>query len=252
MVSGKLFDNNSLAEMSSLTKGIPMFGVVYICYVGIVIVVYVYKSQSSRRIDPNSPSVNIGSIDAANVNIIEIEHHFQSLNISVVNDNLVDAEEDKKYTEENEHLRSLLGGSDDIELDIEEAVTTNDAPSQCKRTIGLIRRLISAPIKQIFRSVIPSLQGALANVNHMGNSLPPSRNAQPVSLRRAIFSLIMSIIFISISATAIITICESLISNLGLETATIGATLVAFGTEVNNKYRLVPLNYRLTNFTYTF
>lgn len=65
-----------------------------------------------------------------------------------------------------------------------------------------------------------------------GTSSPTDKNAEKVPLWRAILVLVVSIVCIGFLAGAIVSLSEGIVRRMGIDTSTLGATLVALGAEV--------------------
>ena len=92
-----------------------------------------------------------------------------------------------------------------------------------------VRNTATAPIDFVIRSLIPSLHA------------PGTDKNVPVPFNRAIGCLTVSICLIAVEAWFIITISEVLIKAIGAGTSTIGATLVALGSEIPDTISSIAL-----------
>ena len=132
------------------------------------------------------------------------------------------------------HISGMQTFSAEIE-DIEEAVPASVASSSWHRFYEYITRIVAVPIRWVFHYTFPSL-----HPTDTFSALVPSQdhiatvvNHEAVPLWRACAVLFASIVCISLLASLIVAISESFVSNLGIGTATMGATLVALGSEVS-------------------
>lgn len=123
-------------------------------------------------------------------------------------------------------ILSLNSSSIDIEEDIEMATIPSVETGPIERFFELGNICISTPIRETLKNLLPKLHHTHSNMHHHLHS------SQPVPFWRALLCFGMSIVTISVLASIIVAISESLISSMQLETATVGATLVAFGSEV--------------------
>lgn len=96
--------------------------------------------------------------------------------------------------------------------DIEQAVITSSVAS---RSLDQLNRIMTYPIRWVFQQVFPSLD-----------------TVAPVPLRTVTGVLLLSIVFISITASAIVSLSEALVQSLDIGSSTMGATLVALGAEI--------------------
>lgn len=126
------------------------------------------------------------------------------------------------------HLTTLdISSNSDVEQeDIEDATLPSVESGPIERVLDFANRCISTPIREILKNILPKLHPTHTNIQHH------SHLSQLVPFWRAVFCFLSSIMVISILASCIVAVSESMISALNLETATVGATLVAFGSEV--------------------
>lgn len=154
-------------------------------------------------------------------------------------------------------LQQLQAG--DLEEDIEAVqVTNNTASTSIEAVAEAINRTMSAPIREILRHLLPRLQSESIvplshSVNNSNNSNNPSgdHHSGAVPLWRAILCLVASIFAISLLASTIVAVSESFIVSLHLDSSTVGATLVAFGSEVSLQLVVYHLLYLTTSFPFT-
>lgn len=116
--------------------------------------------------------------------------------------------------------------SGDLEEDIESASIPSVESGVIERFFEMTNRCFSTPIREVLRNILPKLH-PLQHASGVQDNL-----SQYVPLWRAVLCLAMSVLCISLLASTIVAISESLISNMSLDSATVGATLVAFGSEV--------------------
>lgn len=117
--------------------------------------------------------------------------------------------------------------------DIEEAIPPSISSSSLQRSYEYVSRFVSVPIRWLFHHAFPSLHPSEASLPfNPSASAPEEISHELVPLWRACSVLFASILCISILASVIVVISESFVSNLGIGTATMGATLVALGSEV--------------------
>lgn len=110
-----------------------------------------------------------------------------------------------------------------VEEDIEEASSPSAESSFYSRTLDHFNRLMMMPIRWTLSRILPSLH----------SSPSPAGEEDFVPLWKVSTVLGMSIVFISISASVIVTFSEALVQSLNIDSSTIGATLVALGAEVS-------------------
>jgi Ca2+/Na+ antiporter len=143
----------------------------------------------------------------------------------------------------------------DREEDIEELGGERESTAW-SRTYDSLNVLLGQPIRLVFKYTLPALHptpppslplSPTQSSHDCENPMPPSlplsstlsngslspSNPNYVPLSRALSILALSVLCISLLASAIVVISESFISRLGIGTATMGATLVALGSEVS-------------------
>ena len=79
---------------------------------------------------------------------------------------------------------------------------------------------------------IDIMPSRVADKDLISASAAAAAASAPVPLWRAIFVLVACVGYVGILASIIVSICERLVGVLGIGTSTIGATLVALGSEV--------------------
>jgi Ca2+/Na+ antiporter len=135
------------------------------------------------------------------------------------------------------HLTTLdISSNSDVEQeDIEDATLPSVESGPIERVLDFANRCISTPIREILKNILPKLHPTHTNIQHH------SHLSQLVPFWRAVFCFLSSILVISILASCIVAVSESMISALNLETATVGATLVAFGSEIPDTISSIAL-----------
>jgi Ca2+/Na+ antiporter len=129
----------------------------------------------------------------------------------------------------------LLG--DDVE-DLAESENNQLADTNgFHRALHMVVSCIYVPVEHVLRGLLPALHPQVPHFitgNHptVHNNRNPSVTNARVSLARAVLVLLSSITAIGVLAVMIVLFCESVITQLGLSSTTMGATLVALGAEV--------------------
>lgn len=126
-------------------------------------------------------------------------------------------------------------GIESEEEDIEAATLPSMESGPIERFCDFANRCISTPIRELLKNLLPKLHPGHANVQHH------THLSQLVPLWRAVLCFASCILVISALASVIVAVSESMISSLNLETATVGATLVAFGSEIPDTISSIAL-----------
>ncbi len=222
---------------------------VYVLYVGTVVFVYwrdsrARKSQSvqGKGSLSHSDSNDERERDFGRALVIkkdaQREDQLRALRLSL------DSERERDSVEEGEREDEPFLASQDVE-------PASASSSACSRTYDSLSTILGRPIRLFFEYAFPALHPPLLKqtqspsrpveeVVEEGDRLPGTvsgreRDKDPnyVPLWRALTILGLSVFCISLLASAIVFISESFISRLGISTATMGATLVALGSEVS-------------------
>lgn len=202
----------------------------YIIYVTTVIVIY-WKDLHAKRVASLSAKLtNMRDKIDRNGGRITDEDIAEAQDLPEDDETVSLIIQSPKYTSSSQ-LSVLDSSSTDIEEDIEAATMPSIEAGPIERFVDLLTRCIATPIREVLKNLLPKLHPLHANVQHHAHL------SQQVPLWRAISCFAMSIVGISVLASCIVAISESLISSLELETATVGATLVAFGSEVRHRWR---------------
>jgi Ca2+/Na+ antiporter len=124
-------------------------------------------------------------------------------------------------------------GNGNVFEDIESAIPATTHSTFLARTYELIVRFISIPIRKVFQYIMPTL--------YTVSTALPSQHPQYVPLSRAITVLLVCFLCISLSASLIVMISESLIKYMHIDSTVVGATLVAFGSEIPDALSAIAL-----------
>lgn len=117
--------------------------------------------------------------------------------------------------------------------DIEAAVPVSQHSTIVLRSYELVLRSISVPIRKLFQYIMPTL--------HVVSTTLPASHPQYVPLSRALSVLLMCFVCISLSASVIVMVSESLIKSLHIDSAVVGATVVALGSEIPDMLSAIAL-----------
>lgn len=162
-----------------------------------------------------------------------------------------DAESSPSHGKDSGNIRStfeLLG--EDVEAVIRVPKGLKEVTTHYMRTCwaGVWQRIgpqviavwnsVTAPISLVVKMTIPSLytSGLIIDAD-IGNK----HEGQKVTFIRACGTLVMSIFWIAMLAWCIIGISESLIEHMDVGTSTVGATLVALGSEIPDTIASIAL-----------
>ena len=129
---------------------------------------------------------------------------------------------------------------DMVEIDItpmnNEFFTYNNVIGITTRSLHMINMAFLTPLQVVLSIVIPQLQPPISirsgNISPVRSDSNGTTSNNVVSLPRACSVLCMSIVMIGVLASVIVGLSESLIGYLGVDSSTLGATLVALGSEV--------------------
>jgi Ca2+/Na+ antiporter len=101
---------------------------------------------------------------------------------------------------------------------------------------------VTAPIDFAIKSTTPKLyQSNSANAEDAASAQQNKQGKQKVTFMRASGALAMSVLWIALLAWCIIEISESLIKHMGVGTSTVGATLVALGSQIPDAIASIAL-----------
>ncbi len=189
---------------------------------------------------------NLQTIDNNNLRIHSLHSNesFHSNSSSESNQNSGSLEDDDDSIFNNDESIQLITENSIVLNSIDPEINTeNNNHDECSpNLINYLRRFIDEQVLHrvhlFFKSIMPPLHDNLKN----GAKVPTFR----------IFSIIIiCIFFIGIFSSLIVSLSTNLISLLKIEESTLGATLVAFGSEVSYHY-LITITFILTLSSFVF
>lgn len=159
--------------------------------------------------------------------------YYKSTLISSIPNNTINTTNNNNNLYEEEHMELLakhhsIIESTDLEYELDPIPTIITTTTQKNETFihssfDHMHDIMSYPIRYVLGMIFPKMSDELDHPHH----LLPS-----ISLGKAFLSLGMCIFGISVLASFIISLSTQIITMLGIDSATMGATLVAFGSEV--------------------
>jgi Ca2+/Na+ antiporter len=204
---------------------------VYVVYVSTVTVTYIRDTRAKKLRSLQSRFPQLANDIAEREDHLLTDRRLRSL---LHEEREIDCEQQNRTLERESllgevcdhppHVAALLLFDNDAEVeDVDNALSPSELSTLCSRLSDLLRR----PIQSLLFRVIPSIKA--------------TSETPTIPLLQALKSFGVCIFGVSLLSALIVWISESLVSSLGVGTATLGATLVALGSEVQHNCFLIGM-----------